>query len=141
MKATRPVEIDVAAGVLLDDRGRALISQRPAGKHEAGSWEFPGGKIRSSESPFEALGRELREELGIRIVEAEFLVTYAHDYPDRRVNLHIWRIVRWSGQPGSKEGQPLKWVAIAELMDAGLLPADLKIVEVLQQIVNSNSTL
>ena len=41
-------------------RGRVLIAQRPAGKHMAGYWEFPGGKIAAGESGEQALARELR---------------------------------------------------------------------------------
>ena len=43
---------------------QVLIAQRPAGKWQAGRWEFPGGKVESGESPRDALVRELREELG-----------------------------------------------------------------------------
>ena len=45
--------------------GQVLITQRPAGKFLAGYWEFPGGKLDPNESAEQALGRELREELGI----------------------------------------------------------------------------
>ena len=45
--------------------GRVLIAERPAGKHMAGWWEFPGGKVADGESDADALVRELREELGI----------------------------------------------------------------------------
>jgi 8-oxo-dGTP diphosphatase len=135
------VNIDVAAGVLFDAQHRVLITQRPAGKHQAGWWEFPGGKVRSIETPRQALERELLEELGIEVRRAAVLVTYSHDYPDRTVNLHVWEVTEFSGQPTGLEGQPLQWTAVPELMDAGLLPADLPIVERLQQIVSSKSTL
>ena len=53
----------VVAAALFDAQGRVLIAQRPAGKHMAGWWEFPGGKVGSNESDAQALIRELREEL------------------------------------------------------------------------------
>ena len=133
--------IDVAAGVLFDEQHRVLITQRPAGKQQAGWWEFPGGKLHSNETALQGLERELHEELGIRVDQANSLVTYAHEYPDRKVTLHVWQVTEFSGRPAGMEGQSLRWTAVAELMDAGLLPADLPIVEMLQQIVSSKSTL
>ncbi len=135
------VAIEVAAGVLFDDQNRVLIAQRPNGKHHAGWWEFPGGKIHSTETPRQALGRELHEELGIRVRRAKSLLRCAHDYPDRTVVLYFWQVIEFDGQPVGAEGQRLQWIAVSELMDAGLLPADLPVVERLQQIVNLNSTL
>ena len=61
----RPVT-EVAAGILLDSGGRYLLGQRPEGKPYAGYWEVPGGKIEQGESVFEALKRELHEELRAR---------------------------------------------------------------------------
>ena len=55
----------VAAVAMVDADGRVLIAQRPPGKSMAGLWEFPGGKVDPSETPEEALVRELREELGV----------------------------------------------------------------------------
>jgi len=141
MNKTNPVSIDVAAGVLFDGQHRVLITQRPAGKHQAGWWEFPGGKIQSGETPRQALARELHEELGVKITQAESLLTYTHDYPDRGVRLHVWQVTEFDGQPAGLEGQPLQWIAVSELMNAGLLSADLPVVEVLQQIVSLKSTL
>lgn len=140
MSKTVQAAINVAAGVLLDDQRRVLITQRPAGKHQAGWWEFPGGKIHSAETPRQALLRELHEELGIQVEQARSLLTYTHDYPDRAVTLHIWLVTEFDGQPAGLEDQPLQWIAVSELMNAGLLPADLPIIELLQQIVSLNST-
>jgi len=123
--------ITVAAGVLTDPSGRVLIAQRPAGGHVGGFWEFPGGKLRTGESPHQALCRELAEELGIRVESADPLTTYQYAYPDRRVELHVFRVHEYAGEPRGLEGQPLRWVAAAELAAANLLEADKPVVAAL----------
>ena len=137
----RKPRIDVAAGVLLDREGNVLITRRPEGADLAGWWEFPGGKIEIGESPLQGLIRELDEELGIVVHAVAALVTYEFEYPERVVNLHALQVTDYTGQPSGKEGQPLQWAPISELMSRGLLPADEPIVAALQQIVSSNSTL
>ena len=71
--------------------GRVLIAERPAGKHMAGWWEFPGGKVAADESDAQALVRELREELGVEARPDHEIMTLTHDYPDRVVDLVLWR--------------------------------------------------
>ena len=46
--------IPVVAALIVRD-GRLLIARRPEGKHMAGRWEFPGGKLECGESPEEAI--------------------------------------------------------------------------------------
>ena len=57
--------VHVVAAAVIDAAGRVLIAQRPSGKHLAGGWEFPGGKLEPGEEPVAGLARELKEELGI----------------------------------------------------------------------------
>lgn len=111
--------VAVVAAVLRDDRGRLLLAQRPAGKHLAGTWEFPGGKLEADESPAAGLARELLEELGIELACSQPLLTLTHHYDDRCVRLFLREAVAWQGVPAGLEGQALKWVALA---DAGALP-------------------
>jgi len=125
-------ELHVAAGVLIDGAGRVLIACRPAGKHMAGGWEFPGGKLADGETPLQALERELREEIGIEVLSAEPLLAYRHVYPERVVLLDVWLVSRYAGEPRALEGQPLRWVAVEGLLDAGLLEADRPVVEALR---------
>src|SRR5262245_61173861 len=132
----RPKEVPtirVVAGALFDAAGRVLIAQRPAGKHMAGRWEFPGGKIDAGESELEALRRELLEELGVRLEHAERMLELAHDYPGRRVELCMWRVTAYRGEPRTLDGQALKWVDPADLGSEDLLEADRPIVQALQR--------
>ncbi len=48
----------VVAGVLCNRQGQVLIAQRPPGKHLAGYWEFPGGKVAPGETAPDALARD-----------------------------------------------------------------------------------
>ena len=116
--------VHVVAGALFDDSRRVLIAQRPAGKHMAGGWEFPGGKLDGSEEALAGLKRELREELGIEVHGAEPLICYEYQYPERTVLLDLWRVTEYSGVPQSLDGQALQWVALDELDSVGLLEAD-----------------
>ncbi len=126
-----PSLIHVVAGALFDTQGRVLIAQRPAGKHMAGSWEFPGGKLNAGEERLAGLKRELSEELGIAVLEAAPVIAYEHSYMDRHVRLDLWAVARFEGKPQSLEGQALRWVEVAELEDAGLLEADRPMVRAL----------
>ncbi len=125
--------IAVAAGILRDDLGQVLVARRPEGTDQAGWWEFPGGQILPEETPLEGLVRELQEELGVTVRSASPLLTYEHEYPEKVVKLHVWQITDYVGQPSGVEGQPLRWLPVADLLDEGLLPADRPIVDRLLQ--------
>ena len=114
----------VMAGLLLDTEGRVLLAQRPAGKHLAGFWEFPGGKLEPGETPLAALTRELQEELGIHVLGAEPLIRVPWRYDERELLLDAWRVLSWRGEPLPLEGQPLKWLAPAIVDPMTLAPAD-----------------
>ena len=116
--------IHVIAGALFDEQGRVLIAQRPPGKHMAGGWEFPGGKLEQNEPPFVGLQRELREELGVEVQEAQPLIAYGHAYADRRVLLDLWLVTKFTGTPTSLDNQALQWVTLEQLDTVGLLEAD-----------------
>ena len=118
----------------LFDRGRVLIAERPAGKHMAGWWEFPGGKVGADESDAQALVRELREELGVDARPDAEIMTLTHDYPDRTVDLVLWRATVESGVPRGLDGQQLKWVDCKSLGSERLLEADRPFIAALQLI-------
>jgi 8-oxo-dGTP diphosphatase len=124
----------VVAAALYDAEGRVLIAQRPPGKHQAGRWEFPGGKVAPGESETQALVRELHEELGINVTASRPLMRLEHAYPDRSVELSMWIVERFSGTPRGLDGQNLRWVAPADLPHADLLEADRPFIEALRDM-------
>jgi len=107
--------LQVAVGVVKNPEGKILISHRHAALHQGGLWEFPGGKIEPSETTESALARELNEELDITVIAANPLITIRHQYPDRCVQLNVFLVEQFSGEAKSLEGQPFKWVSLAEL--------------------------
>jgi 8-oxo-dGTP diphosphatase len=126
--------VHVVAGAVFDSCGRVLVAQRPPGKHLAGGWEFPGGKLAPGEGRYDGLVRELREELGIVVTAAEPLIAYCHSYPDRDVHLDLWRVVSYQHQPRPLDGQALQWVALGQLGSVALVDADGPMVQALQRL-------
>src|SRR6266567_5317591 len=121
-EAARPIVL-VAAVALIDADGRVLLAERPEGKHLAGLWEFPGGKVQPGETPELALIRELAEEIGID-VEASCLAPFtfaSHAYSDFHLLMPLYVCRKWSGIVTALEGQRLGWVRPARLGDYPML--------------------
>ena len=113
-----------------------LIAQRPPGSWQAGRWEFPGGKVEPTESDEAALRRELTEELGIDTLSAEAIDVFFHAYPDRSVEISLWVVRRFSGEPAGLDGQALRWVSPRQLAAADLLEADLPMIAPLLRVLD-----
>jgi len=126
--APKPV-MHVMAAVMHDAEGRVLLAQRPAGKHLAGMWEFPGGKLEPGETPLAALTRELHEELGVTLQHAEPLIRVPCHHVERELLLDTWQTDQWDGVPQSLEGQALLWWLPAQVDPAMLAPADRAILQ------------
>ena len=93
----------VVVGAALLDGGRLLAARRSAPPELAGRWELPGGKVEAGERPEDALGRELREELG---VDAEPIERLPGQWPLRSPYvLQVWTARL---RPGSAAPRPLQ---------------------------------
>jgi 8-oxo-dGTP diphosphatase len=120
--------VDVAVGVLIDARGRFLLTSRPAGKVYAGWWEFPGGKLERGESVAAALARELHEELGIDLLDLRPWRVTRVDYAHARVRLHFCKVLAWRGELEMREGQSMAWQALPVTV-APVLPGTLPVLD------------
>lgn len=105
----------VAVGVIVNHQGKILIAKRPAHQYKGGFWEFPGGKVELGETPYEALQRELREEVNLYVVYAKPWLTVSYNYQDRTVMLDTWLISQFEGMAEGREGQEILWVKAEEL--------------------------
>lgn len=100
------------------------MCERPAEKRHGGMWEFPGGKVESDESDFEAVERELEEELGVRVREVGPVLFSIND-PGSHFVIEFLP-VEIEGEPRCLEHSALAWVAEDELLSVALAPSDLQ---------------
>jgi 8-oxo-dGTP diphosphatase len=121
MQSGRETQVVVAAVIRQEDR--YLVTRRLSGTHLAGCWEFPGGKCRPGESLAEGLQREIREELDVRVIVGDEILTTLHAYPEKTVRLRFFACVM-EGVPRAVLGQETRWVSIEELSELTLPPAD-----------------
>jgi 8-oxo-dGTP diphosphatase len=120
----------VAAAVLIEGR-RVLLTQRKAGAHLEGLWEFPGGKVEAGEDPRDALVRELREELGVDTTVGEIVDVTFHRYADadKAVLLLFFEATRTpsSAEPRALDVAAFQWAGKDALDPARFPPADVAV--------------
>ncbi len=125
--------VEVSAAVLLRRGGRQfLLAQRPRGKVYAGYWEFPGGKVEAGETAYQALVRELHEELGVVVEQAWPWLCREFTYPHASVRLRFFRIDTWHGAIAPLEHSALAWLTVGEAPQVEpILPANGPILQAL----------
>lgn len=109
--------VHVAVGVIANESGQILLAKRPEHLHQGGLWEFPGGKVEPGEPVPAALKRELSEELGIDTLQCHPLIQIRHNYSDKAVFLDVWKVTQFTGIPAGCEGQEIRWVEPAHLVN------------------------
>lgn len=123
-------QIEVVAAILLRD-GRILCVQRGANKfaYISHKYEFPGGKIEPGESREEAVKRELREELKMKIDVKEAFMTVTHQYPDFHLTMHTFLCTSTTPEVTLTEHINYHWLTKNELRRLDWAEADLPIIE------------
>ncbi len=121
-------QVQVAVGVLIQSNGEFLLTSRPVGKPYAGYWEFPGGKVEQGESTYDALCRELREEIGIEVRSATPWKVEVIDYPHALVRLHFFKVTAWEGELQMREAQSAQWETLPVTVQP-VLPGTVPVLE------------
>lgn len=106
--------VHVAVGVIVQS-DQVLICWRDASLHQGNRYEFPGGKVEASETPLQALTRELLEEINIQVKKAIRAQQLYFNYPEKTVCLHIFKVTEFEGEPCGQQNQAIRWVNRHEL--------------------------
>jgi len=123
MSSLSPTSSLLVTAALLVRNGQYLLAKRPPGKHLAGHWEFPGGKVQKNETPPQALQREIQEELGIQVQVGDLFLDHTYQYPDRVVRLLTLHCTT-EEEPRPLEHAELAWLYPKEMEDYLVSPAD-----------------
>lgn len=119
----------VVAGLLIDDAGRVLVTQRRADQPMGGQWELPGGKLEEGEAPTDGLRRELREELGADVEVGPVWDVLHHAYPAFDLLMIVYACRLAPGHTArAVEVADLAWSRPDELHRFDVLPADAPLV-------------
>ena len=119
-----------SSAVIRNKKDQILIMSRKNKKTFRNCWEFPGGKLSNFEDYFEALIRELKEELGIDIAKNKLKnhIFTRHQYRAFLLMMYTFEVKHWSGQIENKDNETLRWVSINEIKKIKLLPANTKVI-------------
>ncbi|OWT33617.1 DNA mismatch repair protein MutT [Methanobrevibacter sp. 87.7] len=125
-------ELHVVAAIIKKDN-KILATQRGYGEFK-GQWEFPGGKIKENETKEEALIREIKEELNADISIDKFVTDVEYQYPDFYLYMSCYLCTSKS-KIELLEHMNAKWLNKDELNSVNWLPADIKVVEYLKELI------
>lgn len=89
-KTTMPAHL--GANAIITCNGRLLLEKR----RDCDIWGLVGGGVKKTESPLQAITREIKEELGLRIPQEKFRKLAVYGEPGRIAAYQdgsIWRMV------------------------------------------------
>ena len=118
-------EIPVVAAVIRKGSG-FLLGRRPHHKRHGGMWEFPGGKVDPGETDFQAVERELEEELDLQALSVGSVLFENRD-PNAPFLIRFVE-VEVAGDPTALEHSEIGWFEPEVLVDLPLAPSDARFV-------------
>jgi len=81
-----------------------------------GTWCFPGGHVDLETDPIKALGRELNEELGVKLIKAALFNTAIKKYPSGKWKYVVYYKCLVKGSIKlSHEHSEYKWICLKDL--------------------------
>ena len=124
-----------AVAGIISDGDRVLVTRRHRSAHLGGLLEFPGGQIDSGENPWQALQRELQEEVNITATSGFFLEEVSHLDSERQLRLEFWRVTNYSGVVAPAESQIHQWLMVYELSPKDFPPANASVIARIQNLL------
>ena len=123
--------IKVVAAIIEKD-GKILFCRRGPGGNCSALWEFPGGKIEPGETPFEAIIREIKEELSADIEPSEIFCEYPFSYPEKDIYFYFIKAKLVSEKIEPTFHSETEWLSPFEAEKLEFCPADIPAAEKLK---------
>lgn len=120
-------------GAVITNGEKILCAQRGMEKSLPGMWEFPGGKIEKTETPQEALQREIQEEMHCHVKIGEQVEHTVYEYDFGIVHLTTFYCQLVEGEPVLTEHMAIRWLEARELEQLEWAPADIPAIEKLKR--------
>jgi len=111
---------------IIEKNGLILVAKRGSGSL-SGKWEFPGGKVRKSETPQAALRREIHEEFGVEIDVGVFVCEEPFSVDGRQYVLAAYLAEHVEGELIPAEHEEIRWLLPSEICGMDLTPADVQV--------------
>ena len=124
----KKTSIKVVVGIMHNSNNKIFIAKRKKNQFMSGYWELPGGKVEPSENNVSAIKRELFEETGVIVKDCKLVQKIQHIYPEKTINLSVYSIDDYLGDPIGFEGQETTWSSINEFKNFKLLPTMWRII-------------
>ncbi len=128
-------DVDIVVGIFLKEDKFLVERRRLNEKVDPGIVCLPGGHVRAHESKEEALKREMREELGVKVKEFRFVCKnfYVASNGERQ-NAYCFLITDYEGEPMCRSAQEIFW---EEDIGNLSLEVDRKTIAKMKELVNS----
>lgn len=117
--------IDVCCAIIRNDDSEILVVQRGEKTDHPLKWEFPGGKIKESESATDGIIREVDEELSMDIIISDQLSSVEYDYGIKQVRLFPLVCDTLSDEPVLAEHVDYQWIKPDGMNNIDLCEADI----------------
>lgn len=121
--------VHVVGAIIENEKNEIFCALRSPDMSLPNYWEFPGGKIEVSETPQEALRREITEEFNCIIAVGEKIEDTTYEYEKVIVRLETYMATLLEGQPVAVEHADTAWVHRNQLLTLNFAPADIPAVE------------
>lgn len=121
--------VHVVGAIIENEKNEIFCALRSPDMSLPNYWEFPGGKIEVSETPQEALRREITEEFNCIIAVGEKIEDTTYEYEKVIIRLETYMATLLEGQPVAVEHADTAWVHRNQLLTLNFAPADIPAVE------------
>ncbi|MBR1688138.1 MAG: (deoxy)nucleoside triphosphate pyrophosphohydrolase [Prevotella sp.] len=120
----------VAAVIRRGDQYLCMRRKRSRYLYISERWEFPGGKVEKGENDYEALIREIREEMDWDIYVGRKVADVDYDYPDFNIHIAAY-LCKGSDEDDFKllDHLDYRWLTRDELDQLDWTDADRKLIE------------